>query len=44
MLEDSQIGLLAPAGTLVPLALHVDRNYGCIAAYVESSKVEGFGF
>lgn len=38
---DSQIGLLAPSGTLVPLALHVDRNYDRVAAYQKSCQADG---
>ena len=41
LIADPEIGLLAPAGSCVPLALHIDRNYTQIAAYQESFRVEG---
>ena len=39
--EDPGVGLLAPAGTCVPLALHIDRNYTRVAAYQDSCQAEG---
>ena len=38
---DAEIGLLSPAGSLVPIALHLDRNYNSIASYQHSSQVDG---
>ena len=38
---DAEIGLLSPAGSLVPIALHLDRNYNAIASYQHSSQVDG---
>ena len=38
---DAEIGLLSPAGSLVPIALHLDRNYNSIASYQQSSQVDG---
>ena len=39
--EDPGVGLLAPAGTCVPLALHIDRNYTRVSAYQDSCEAEG---
>lgn len=39
--SDREIGLLAPPGGCVPLALHIDRNYMRVAAYQKSYKLEG---
>lgn len=41
LIEDPEIGVLAPAGTSVPLALHIDRNYTRVAAYQDSFQAEG---
>ena len=40
---DAEIGLLSPAGSLVPIALHLDRNYDYVVGYQHSLKQMGLG-
>lgn len=39
--QDASVGLLAPAGTLCPLALHLDRNWGVVREFQARNNLQG---